>query len=77
MTFYQNEGARVQPAEIRTIFETIAMALRNQYVIGVMPGNISGDKKWHKIKVQISLPSDVPREMRHLSVRTREGYYRH
>ncbi len=77
MTFYQNEVVRVQPAEIRAIFESIAVALRTQYTIGVLPGNVSGDKKWHKIKVEITLPADAPREMKHLSVRTREGYYRH
>jgi Ca-activated chloride channel family protein len=75
MTFYQNPGLRVQPANIRAIFEMIADVLHNQYTFGVLP--ISGDKKWHKIKVTLRVPPDAPREMKHLSVRTREGFYLH
>lgn len=52
------------------IFETIANELRNQYTIAIEPPSLSGDK-WHKIKLKVK----PPREMKDLTVRTREGFY--
>jgi hypothetical protein len=35
----------------------------------------SDHSKWHKIKIKVSAPANAPDEMKHLSARTREGFY--
>jgi Ca-activated chloride channel homolog len=52
-------------------FERIALELRRQYSIGYLPSNFVADGKWHRIKVTLTTPHELPR----LVVRSREGYY--
>ena len=74
MAFYQ-EVTRVKPAEVKAFFEVIANELRHQYVIGIMPADSAGPHKWRKIRINVSSANNASREMKGLSVRTREGYY--
>jgi len=53
-------------------FEQIALELRRQYSIGYLPSNFVPDGKLHKIKVSLTVPRALSREM---VVRHREGYY--
>jgi len=45
--------------------------LRNQYLLGYTPTNISHNGKWRRIRVKLDKPRGFPK----LSVRAREGYY--
>lgn len=58
-------------AEMGDIAEKISTELRNQYVIGYMPKDLSRDGKWRKVKVKLDPPSGLPR----LTVHARTGYY--
>lgn len=51
-------------------FERIALELRYQYSIGYRPADLTGNSKWHHIKVVVT-PPDTSR----LRVRSREGFY--
>jgi Ca-activated chloride channel homolog len=62
--------------QVRDAFNLIATELRHQYSIGFNPVSYRGDSDWHPIKIRLAIPSDAPRELRHLSVRSREGYFR-
>ena len=64
--FYPSNAAKMDET-----FEQIALELRQQYSIGYRPRNFSGDGKWHRIKVKVTPPSGT----KHLSVRSRAGYY--
>lgn len=64
--FYPSNTAKMDET-----FEQIALELRQQYSIGYRPRNFSGDGKWHRIKVKVTPPSGT----KHLSVRSRAGYY--
>ena len=58
-------------SEMSDIAEKISTELRNQYVIGYTPKNISRDGKWRKVKVKLNPPSGLPP----LTVHARTGYY--
>jgi Ca-activated chloride channel family protein len=58
-------------AEMGDIAEKISTELRNQYVIGYRPKNMSQDGKWRKLKVKLNPPSGLPP----LTVHARTGYY--
>ncbi len=58
-------------SEMGDIAEKISTELRNQYVIGYTPKNISRDGKWRKVKVKLNPPSGLPP----LTVHARTGYY--
>jgi Ca-activated chloride channel family protein len=49
----------------------IARELKNQYVIGYRPLNLSNDGKWRKIRVKMKTPKGKPQ----LNVRAKSGYY--
>ena len=53
------------------IAEKISTELRNQYVIGYTPKNISRDGKWRKVKVKVNPPPGLPP----LTIYARTGYY--
>jgi VWFA-related protein len=59
------EVTKSQPIE--AIYSQIEDALRNQYSIGYTPARLDADGKYHKIKL-------TTRD-RHLTVKTRDGYY--
>jgi Ca-activated chloride channel family protein len=58
-------------SEMGDIAEKISTELRNQYVIGYTPKDISRDGKWRKVKVKLNPPSGLPP----LTVHARTGYY--
>jgi Ca-activated chloride channel homolog len=58
-------------AEMGDIAEKISTELRNQYVIGYRPKDLTRDGKWRKVKVKVSPPAGLPP----LTVHARTGYY--
>ncbi|HET7105067.1 MAG TPA: VWA domain-containing protein [Terracidiphilus sp.] len=58
-------------SEMGDIAEKISTELRNQYVIGYTPKNLTRDGKWRKVKVKLDPPPGLPP----LTVHARTGYY--
>jgi Ca-activated chloride channel family protein len=58
-------------AEMGDIAEKISTELRNQYVIGYRPRDLTRDGKWRKVKVKVNPPAGLPP----LTVHARTGYY--
>jgi Ca-activated chloride channel homolog len=57
--------------ELSDIAEKISTELRNQYMIGYKPKEVSRDGKWRKVKVKVNPPPGLPP----LTVYARTGYY--
>ncbi len=57
--------------EMGDIAEKISTELRNQYVIGYRPNDLTRDGKWRKVKVKVNPPPGLPP----LTVYARTGYY--
>jgi Ca-activated chloride channel family protein len=57
--------------ELGDIAEKISTELRNQYVIGYRPQDMSRDGKWRKVKVKVNPPPGLPP----LTIYARTGYY--
>src|ERR1019366_3093382 len=57
--------------ELSDIAEKISTELRNQYVIGYKPKDLTRDGKWRKVKVKVNPPPGLPP----LTVYARTGYY--
>lgn len=57
--------------ELSDIAEKISTELRNQYVIGYRPKDLTRDGKWRKVKVKVNPPPGLPP----LTVYARTGYY--
>ncbi len=57
--------------ELSDIAEKISTELRNQYVIGYKPSDMTRDGKWRKVKVKVNPPPGLPP----LTVYARTGYY--
>jgi Ca-activated chloride channel family protein len=57
--------------EMSDIAEKISTELRNQYVIGYKPADLTRDGKWRKVKVKVNPPPGLPP----LTVYARTGYY--
>jgi len=58
-------------ADMGDIAEKISTELRNQYVIGYRPKDLTRDGKWRKVKVKVNPPQGLPP----LTVHARTGYY--
>ena len=58
-------------AEMGDIAEKISTELRNQYVIGYKPKDLTRDGRWRKVKVKLNPPQGLPP----LTVHARTGYY--
>src|SRR5258708_9036706 len=54
--------------------EVIATQLHHQYQIGFQSAD-GPTKKWHRIKLKVTLPPNASQEFSKLTVRTRQGYY--
>jgi hypothetical protein len=54
------------------VFELIALELRSQYQLAVVPELSSGSTKWRKLKVTASRAGQAEE----LTARTRQGFYR-
>lgn len=64
------------PQDVDTLFERLAFELRHQYQLGFKPPDDARDGKWHKIKVEVTLPPGAaPPDLKIAGLRTREGYY--
>src|SRR5215813_7984763 len=57
--------------ELESICAQIGVDLKNQYVLGYRPLNLSNDGKWRKVKVKVKGSNGMPS----LSVRAKAGYY--
>jgi len=57
--------------ELSDIAEKISDELRNQYVIGYRPSDLTRDGKWRKVRVKVIPPPGLPP----LTVYARSGYY--
>jgi len=57
--------------EMSDIAEKISTELRNQYVIGYRPRDLTRDGKWRKVRVKVNPPPGLPP----LTVHARTGYY--
>ena len=57
--------------EMGDIAEKISTELRNQYVIGYRPNDLTRDGKWRKVKVKVNPPPGLPP----LTAYARTGYY--
>src|ERR1017187_7278844 len=57
--------------EMSDIAEKISTELRNQYVIGYRPVDLTRDGKWRKVKVKVNPPQGLPP----LTIYARTGYY--
>jgi Ca-activated chloride channel family protein len=62
-------------SQIVAAFESIALELRHQYVIGFRPRDSANKEKWRRIKLLIAPTLNPQAEVQHLSVRSRQGYY--
>ena len=58
-------------SEMGDIAEKISTELRNQYVIGYTPKDLTRNGKWRKVKVKLDPPAGLPP----LTVHARTGYY--
>jgi Ca-activated chloride channel family protein len=58
-------------AEMGDIAEKISTELRNQYMVGYRPRDLTRDGKWRKVKVKVNPPPGLPP----LTVHARTGYY--
>jgi len=56
---------------VSDIAEKISTELRDQYVIGYRPKDLTRDGKWRKVKVKVNSPQGLPQ----LTVHARTGYY--
>lgn len=65
----------VKAAQVRDAFDLIATELRQQYAIGFKPASYPADREWHRVKIKLNTAADASPELRHLLVRSREGYY--
>lgn len=59
-------------SQIDDILESLALELRHQYTIGFKSAS---DKKYHGVRVKVTLPSDSKTSVSRLVVRNRQGYY--
>jgi Ca-activated chloride channel family protein len=57
--------------EMPLLARRIGIELRTQYVLGYSPGARPHDGKWHKIKIKLKVPKNLP----YLQARSRTGYY--
>ncbi len=57
--------------ELPDVAGKIGIELRNQYILGYVPKNISRDGKWRKIRVKLNPPRGLPP----LHVYAKTGYY--
>lgn len=57
--------------ELSDVATKIGIELRNQYVLGYRPNNLTKDGRWRKIKVKLMPPKGLP----HLNVYSKQGYY--
>ena len=58
-------------SEMGDIAEKISTELRNQYMLGYRPKDLSRDGKWRKVKVKVNPPQGLPP----LTIHARTGYY--
>jgi Ca-activated chloride channel homolog len=62
-------------SQIESLLRTLALELRNQYVIGYRPTNSATDGKWRKIKVTGEFPDPKKNKVHKFTIRAKPGYY--
>ena len=71
----ETTGGRQFPVEnlndLPDVAGKIGIELRNQYVLGYTPKNLTRDGRWRKIKVRLNPPRGLPP----LHVYAKTGYY--
>lgn len=70
-------GTVLSPTSEKNLGEllaSLALELHNHYMIGLKPVSSVQEDKYHRLKVQVTLPPGGERITR-LVVRSREGYY--
>ncbi len=75
--FSSKDGAALQLKDANGVFENIAIELRNQYTITIVPNEGMAINKWQKVKVKVNVPAGTQRDWKGLSARTRDGFYAH
>lgn len=55
--------------------DVIAVELRRQYAIGVLPAASAGERGWHDVKVKVADLRDAKGKAVKLHARTRKGFY--
>jgi len=75
MFFFKRNGRSLTTSDATSVFEVIAGELRHQYALAVTLNVSSDNRKWHRIKIKVEADANAPDEMKHLSARTREGFY--
>lgn len=63
--------------QLDAVMEQIALELRHKYRLGFRSDKAEATNKWHRLKVKIKLPPNLPAEFSKVIVRTRQGYYTH
>lgn len=58
------------PKDLPQAAEEISVEMRNQYILGYRPSNLSRNGKWRKIKVRVKVPADTAQ----LQVYSKSGY---
>jgi VWFA-related protein len=61
--------------QLNAAFDTIAVLLRLQYVLGFKPVPAAETDKAHQLKIQLNLPPDLPRGLKKLKVCHQTMYY--
>ena len=61
--------------EIDAVFDSLAVELRHQYVLGFKPSKDKADGKWHQIKIKMTPPRTAKGKKRSVYARSRESYY--
>ncbi len=57
--------------DLNVVFSLIALELRHQYLLGFTSAS---DGKKHRVKIKLTPPSDAPRQLQKVSIRSREEY---
>jgi Ca-activated chloride channel family protein len=65
----------VTPNNMAEFANIIVTQLRQQYTIGFKPAEQTPDKKWHSIKIRLTVPDST--KTLNIYMRYREGYYSH
>jgi len=63
--------------QLDAVIEQIALELRHKYRLGFHSDKAETPNKWHRLRVKVKPPPNLPVEFSNLVVRTRQGYYTH
>lgn len=61
--------------EVLSTFDRVAATLRHQYTVGFAPAAPEAEERWHEVKVNVDAPPEFARELKHVRVYARDGYF--